>query len=97
MYSPFTKIIIYMSFPPRSWHAQDFVCALQEWSLFPPVLWKSYNQILLAFKVRLSGDSKFVIQAGEPHVGFRTFTTVGELLWYYRSLVCGCPPLGYKI
>ena len=36
---------------------QDFVCALQEWSLFPPhthtpVLWKSCNQILLAFKVR---------------------------------------------
>ena len=37
--------------PPGSWCIQGFVCALQEWSrVFPPVLWKSYNQILLVFK-----------------------------------------------
>ena len=30
-------------------------------------------------------------QAGKPDVGFRTFTTVGELLWYYWSSVCGSP------
>ena len=35
--------------PPGSWYAHYFVCALQE-SLFPPVLWKSCNQIPLAFK-----------------------------------------------
>ena len=35
---------------PGSWCAQYFVCALQEWSLFPPVLSKSCNQIPLAFK-----------------------------------------------
>ena len=29
-------------------------------------------------------------QAGKPDVGFRTFTTVGELLWYC-SPVCGSP------
>ena len=27
-------------------------------------------------------------QAGKPDVGLRTFTTVGELLWYYYSPVC---------
>ena len=27
-------------------------CTLQEWSLFPPVLYKSNNQMLLIFKVR---------------------------------------------
>ena len=43
---------------PGSWCMQDLVCVLQEWSLFPPVPWKSYNQILLAFKVRLPGDSQ---------------------------------------
>ena len=28
---------------------------------------------------------------GKPDVGFRTFTTVGELLWFYCSPVCGSP------
>ena len=27
-------------------------------------------------------------QAGKPDVGFRNFTPVGELLWYYCSPVC---------
>ena len=30
-------------------------------------------------------------QAGKSGVGFRTFTTVVELLWYYCSPVCGSP------
>ena len=30
-------------------------------------------------------------QAGKPDMGFRMFTTVGELLWYYCSPVCGSP------
>ena len=33
-----------------SWCAHYFVCALQEWSLFPPVLSKSCSQIPLASK-----------------------------------------------
>ena len=38
---------------------QDFVlCLLRLESLFPSDLWKSYKQILLAFKVRLPGDSQ---------------------------------------
>ena len=41
----------------ETWCTQDFVCALQAWSLFPAVLWKSYNKILLCFKIRFPGDS----------------------------------------
>ena len=41
---------------PGSWCVQNFVCPFQDWSLFPEVLWKSYNQIPLAFKVRFPGD-----------------------------------------
>ena len=62
-------------------------------SLFPPVLLKTYNEIMLAFKARVPGDSVPLSdpQAGKPDVGFRTFTTVGELLWYYCSPVYGSP------
>ena len=49
-----------------------------------PVLWKSYNQIPWGFPVPLSDP-----QTVKPDVGFRTFTTVGKLLWYYCSPVCG--------
>ena len=38
-----------------SWCAQGFVCALQE--SISPVLWKFCNQIPLASKVKLPGDS----------------------------------------
>jgi len=34
-----------------------FVCALQDQNLFPPVLWKAYNQILVALKAIFHGDS----------------------------------------
>ena len=78
----------------ESQYMQSFVCVLWDWSLFPPVLWKSNNQIPLAFKVRFPGDFQSLLsdpQAGMPDVGFRTFTTVGKLLWYYCSPVCGSP------
>ena len=74
-----------------SWCVQNFVCGLQDWSLFPPVLWKSYNQIPLAFKVRFPGDSQSLFWIPRPgRLGFRTFRTVPELL-YYCSPVCGSP------
>ena len=41
-----------------SWCTQDFVCTVQDRSLFPPVLWKSYSQFPLVFKVRFAGDSQ---------------------------------------
>ena len=41
---------------PGSWCAQGFVCALQE--SVSPVLWKFFNQIPLAFKVKIPGGSQ---------------------------------------
>ena len=47
-------------FSPGSWYSQNFVCALQE-SLFPQVLSKLCNQILLV-EVRFSEDFQFLGQ-----------------------------------
>ena len=69
-------------------------------SLFPPVLWKSYSKLLLGFRIRVPGDSQslcWVCRLEKPDIGFQTFTTVGELLWYYCSLVGGSPTGGYGI
>ena len=45
------------------------------------------GQIPWGFSVPLSNP-----QAGKPDVEFRTFTTMGELVWYYcYSPVCGSP------
>ena len=77
-----------------SWCAQNFICALQDWSLcFPQSSGRPSSnpthpqgQIPWGFSVPLLDP-----QAGKPDVGFRMFTTVGELLWYYCSSVCGSP------
>ena len=37
---------------------QGFICALLDWSLFTPILWKSFHPILLALKVRFPEDSQ---------------------------------------
>ena len=56
------------------------------------VLWSNsavlQGQIPWGFPVPLLGP-----QAGKPDMGIWTFTTVGELLWYYYSPVCGSPTL----
>ena len=49
---------------PGSWCVQDFVCDLQE--CVSPVLWKFYNQIPLAFKVKFPEDSQALLY---PWVG----------------------------
>ena len=62
--------------------------------LFPPVLRDSCDQTPLAFKARFSGGLLLPLpdlQAGEPDVGLRTFTPVGELLQYNYFPVCGLP------
>ena len=69
-------------------------CLLRLESLSPSVLWKAYNHIPLfpqgqipwGFPVALSDP-----QAGKSDAGFRTFTIVWKLLWYYCSPVCGSP------
>ena len=60
-------------------HARFFLCALQDWSLIPPVLWKSNNQISLAFKVRLPGDSWSVCQS--PRLGSLTWGSEPSQQW----------------
>ena len=69
---------------PGSCCAQDFVCAFQE--SFSPVLWKFYNQIPLAFKVKFPGGSVSLLdlQVGKSIMGPRTFATVRDLFW------CNC-------
>ena len=73
---------------------QDFVCALQDWSVcFPQSCgsltvkscWPSGSDSL-GIPSPLVGSSGW-----EPNVGFRTSTAVGELLWYYCFPVCGSP------
>ena len=73
-----------------AWCVKDFVCVLQEWNLFPLVLWKFYNQTCWPSRSDSWGYPVPLLdpQAGKPGVGFRTFTTVGEPLWY-----CCCSPV----
>ena len=75
---------------------QNFVCALKDWNpCFPqssgrPVVkphWPSRPDYW-GFSVLLSRLSGF---PGFTTVGFRTFTILWELLWYYCSAVCGSP------
>ena len=86
-------------FSSESWCLQGSVHTLQDKPLFAPgspVLWKSCNQISMAFKVRFPGDSRCFLsdpQAGKPDMVFQTFPTVGELLCYYCSTDCS----GYRI
>ena len=75
---------------PGSWCAQGFVCALQE--SVPPVLWKFYNEIPLASKVKFPRGSLSLCQI--PRLGnllwvLELLLTVQELLWYNCSPVCG--------
>ena len=51
---------------PGSWCSQVFACPLWEWSLSPTVLWKSRNQISLAFRVRFPGDSQALCWIRRP-------------------------------
>ena len=74
-----------------SWCTQNFVCALQDWSLCFPQSCGSHaikscwlqSQILWKFLFLL--DSK----TEKTDVGLRSFTRVGTLLLYYCSPVCG--------
>ena len=64
---------------PGSWCVQGFVCALQE--SVSPVLWKFYNQIPLAFKVKFPGGSQFLCWI--PRLG--NLLTVLELLQQWKN------------
>ena len=77
--SPNTQRQVWLSpVSPRFWRTQDFLCVLQE-SLFPSVLWKFCNQILLSFKVQFPEDSQ----------SFCRILRLGSLMWgIEHSLEC---------
>ena len=54
-------------FPLSLGACKFYFCPLRLECLFPLVLWKSCNQILLAFKVRFPGDSQSLCQI--PRLG----------------------------
>ena len=65
-----------------------------------PVLWKSYDQIPLAFKVRFPGDSQFFCQV--PRLGSLTWGSEPSQQWenFFGIIVLqfvGHPPGGYGI
>ena len=64
-------------------------CAPRLESLFPPVLWKSYNQIPLALKARFPGDSQSQCQI--PRLGSLMWGSEPSQQWEYCSPVCGSP------
>ena len=57
----------------------DLVCALQDWSLFHPVLWNAYNQIPLAFKVRFPRGFQSLCQI--PRLGSLTWGSEPSQQW----------------
>ena len=81
---------------PESWCSWDFVCALQEWSF-------CFSQSCGISAIKPHLPSKPVSlgapppigrpQAGKPVMGLKTFTPVGELLWYNYFLLCRLPTL----
>ena len=84
--APFLWVLVLLRF---------ILCPPRLVSLFPPVLWKSCNQILLILKARFPVDLQFLCQipvslsdpqTGKPDMGLRTFTTE---LWYFCFPVCG--------
>ena len=64
-------------------------CAPRLESLFPPVLWKSYNQIPLALKARFPGDSQSQCQISR--LGSLMWGSEPSQQWEYCSPVCGSP------
>ena len=73
---------------------QGFVCALQDWSLcFPQSYGSSIIKSLWPSRSDSLGIPSPVVRTPgwKPDVGFRIFTTVGQLIWYYCFPVCGSP------
>ena len=81
-------------------HTGLCVCPPRVEFLFSPVLWKSYNQITLAFRARFSRDSSFHCQT--PRLGILMWGSELSLKW---ETLCGIivfqsvdhPPCEYGI
>ena len=77
-------------------HRRPCVYSPRVESLFPPVLWSSCDQVLLAFKAKCSGGSSSWCQtsrlgAQNSHSQWRTSVI------YNYSPVCGSPTQGYGV
>ena len=88
------------SFPLGLGVCMVLLCPPRLESLFPPVLWKSCNQILLAFKVRFPGDSQTLCWV--PRLGSLTWGSRPSQQWENLSDITvlqflGHPPGGYGI
>ena len=76
------------------------VCPPRLQSLFPPVLWKSYDQILLAFKVRFPGVSQslsWIPRLGSPTLGLEPSQQWENFLGIIVLQFLGHPAGGYRI
>ena len=81
-------------------HAKFCFCPARLESLFPPVLWKSCNQIPLAFKVRFHGD--FQSHCPVPRLGSLTCGSESSQWWEIIFIIIvlqfvGHPPGSYGI
>ena len=78
-------------------HTKFWLCPSRLESLFPPVLWKSYNQIPLAFKVRFPGDSESLYQIpglGSLTWGSETSQQCENFFGFIVLQSVGHPPVG---
>ena len=74
---------------PGSGEYKVLLCPLRVESLFPSVLWRYWDPVLLGIKVRFPGNFQSLGQIPRlmTDVGPRTFTVVQEHFWYYCSPV----------
>ena len=84
---------------PGSCWAQDFVCALQD-SLFSPVLWKLWNQILLAFQIRFPVYSQslgWIFRLGNLIWGLEPSQQCENFFGIIVQQFVSCPPGSYRV
>ena len=77
-----------------SWCVRYLVCALEEWSFCIPQSCEFLRSNSAGLQTQMLWSLLLLMpdaQAGEPDVGLRTLTPVGELLWYNYFQVCGSP------
>ena len=68
--------------------------------MFPSILWKSYNQILLIFKVRSPGDSQYLCQIFRLETlmwGLKPSQQWEKLFGIIVLQIVGHPPGRYEI
>ena len=83
-----------------SWCTQFCLCPPRLESLFPPVLWRSYSQILLTLKARFPGDSQslcWIARLGSPIWCLESSQQCANFFGVILLQSVGHPPGGYGI